>query len=757
MRTYSLRAGFCVLGLVLGGCSSSGNGGPTDGGQVGEELAGFAGAYAEAVCAQYVECGCDDFTESYCKSRMVQEAVRFFTSGFRSEKRFNAECTQAILEAIDEYGCKLHLIDFEKIGLGDACESYCGPNAGDEAAGESCRGEDLFLYPVSDCLAGLLCGGDGKCVQPCDAWFSDDLPAGGVCEQGWEVVGTCAEGLVCDSNATDTCIALPGEGQTCLYDQCLPGLWCEIIVSTKTCRALLPGGEHCSVDRACWSGQCASNACTDADVPLPGICEYVNSILSEAQRCKNDADCDDLDPCTGDSCRDGDCVYGPPCDDHGECRDTQPRSCLCDPGYVGQRCEECAPTHTREADGSCVPDPDPERFLLASVNDDELGKLLAAIDIDTAEVFPLVSIGADTCSLAFDPQTGTVYAMNEDYPRNLSSVDLATGGMSTVQSLSFSSGGYHEVNGLTFDTQARTLIGHAQTGAAHYTISYQVDDDQFLQGNFSRDFDEVDFAYDPASGLVLGIGQGHYPPLKTFTLEPYGQLLSVEALGAGLDKPGLTLHPNGNLYFAGNRKLTYSQWAVEYCRLAAVEFGAEVPAVVFGGYGEEGLPDGDAEIVSDPGGAAMFAYGLYGSEGDPPRNVRISLSEDADIFCMVTYEAPTHVIVSAGANFQIIVLASWKPAFTIEVEAGFTPNGLVDPPIRHAVTTAEEPPANDLPDLVETYGYDEWFWTHYLTHASYDQDLVFTPVFGTLDWDTGEVSVHELEGLTLMGGLTSLE
>jgi hypothetical protein len=177
---------------------------------------------------------------------------------------------------------------------------------------------------VSDCAPGLVCDLDGTCVEACEAWLSDKLPEGGQCEDGFLKLGDCAEGLGCESQGSDLCVTLPGDGGTCLYNLCAPGHWCEVIVSTRTCRPLRVGGERCSKDEACWSGQCSGGACAEGETPEAAVCAYIRGILDEPWACRSDADCDDANPCTLDGCEGGTCGVTPAeaglsCDDGQFC------------------------------------------------------------------------------------------------------------------------------------------------------------------------------------------------------------------------------------------------------------------------------------------------------------------------------------------------------------------------------------------------------------------------------------------------------
>jgi hypothetical protein len=303
MRIGKIRAVLtvCLAALWVSGCSS-GKGGDDGGVDVPDEVERFAEAFAQKVCGLYAQCGClPEVEEEFCRYRVAAAAAGFLVSDWLADAQFHEDCTQSILDAVEVYGCSIHLLSWERLATGEACAGFCSLLSGPAPAGGDCRGESLYHYPLSDCAEGLLCDGSGKCVDPCQSWFSDKLAEGGQCERGWEVVGECADGLVCDSSASDTCLPLPGLDQTCLYDRCLPGLYCEIIVTTKTCRAQKADGEPCHDHDECYSNVCESDACSGGAAPAPAVCEYVREILEIDDPGLPDVSIADLTLSEGDS------------------------------------------------------------------------------------------------------------------------------------------------------------------------------------------------------------------------------------------------------------------------------------------------------------------------------------------------------------------------------------------------------------------------------------------------------------------------
>ncbi len=197
-------------------------------------------------------------------------------------------------------GCK-HVASATPCDDGNACTT------GDTCFNGSCTGG-----PPVDCNDGNACTDDAcnpltGCTHtsnntPCsdgNKCTTDDHCAGGQCVGG----GT----LQCD------------DGNACTADSCDPASGCQHVAKDGACN----DGDDCTVGDICHNGQCTGgpqancddgNPCTD-DSCLPSVgCVNLPNFLP----------CNDGNACTdGDICYQGNCLGGPPlfCDDGNPCTD----------------------------------------------------------------------------------------------------------------------------------------------------------------------------------------------------------------------------------------------------------------------------------------------------------------------------------------------------------------------------------------------------------------------------------------------------
>ena len=95
------------------------------------------------------------------------------------------------------------------------------------------------------------------------------------------------------------------------------------------------------------------------------------------------------------------------------------------------------------------------------------------------------------------------------------------------------------------------------------------------------------------------------------------------------------------------------------------------------------------------------------------------------------------------------------PASDLEIEDGFVPEVASFPPIRaYSSNEPIDPSIADPDQPVLAYDSSNW-WTLGIPSGSYQAGLVQQAVIGTIDWSTGAVTYHTLDGVSLSGGLTS--
>jgi hypothetical protein len=322
-----------VLGLALvAGCK--------DGRTVDE--ADAAAEQAKTECNLLFECGCEPgyVDEAECVQAREPQYEGLWAPAREAGLTWDGRCLGAALDALDELGCRP-----PEIGPGDgqdldedaACERPCLPYHGDVELGAPCSnvGGNVF----SNCAQGLFCA-ESVCVDPCDL-FANAIAEGEPCRDGFEVLGDCAEGLVCDAGASDTCIALPGPGQACPQGACAEGSWCQQIGTDAMCVELLPVGGECDDGRACASAYCQAGTC--ADVPAEG--EPCTDLCADALFC--DGGVCSRGAAAGESCETRICEFGLVC-----------LSGVCEPGPgEGEPCAEgqCAIDFTCGPEGTCEP------------------------------------------------------------------------------------------------------------------------------------------------------------------------------------------------------------------------------------------------------------------------------------------------------------------------------------------------------------------------------------------------------------------
>jgi hypothetical protein len=259
---------FGLLGGLLGGCQ--------DGLSVDATDDTFCDEFAEVACHNMYQC-CSEAqienelgvseprTEAQCREDKRRLCVRS-TASLRDSlaaKRvaFNAEplnsCLTALLAPDDT--CSTYVAE---LPWTEACEGEVW--TGLVAMGGNC----FFDHDCAGAPKSAECGPDQKCVA---------LPTAGFPCPG----GTCAEGFFCGSGGT--CQAQLAENAPCIdSSQCREDLFCDTTaMPMPICTAQKPGGQACTSDLGCISGDC-----------VPGKCAVTNfSCYSDSQcagRCADD-------------------------------------------------------------------------------------------------------------------------------------------------------------------------------------------------------------------------------------------------------------------------------------------------------------------------------------------------------------------------------------------------------------------------------------------------------------------------------------
>jgi hypothetical protein len=233
-----------------------------------------------------------------------------------------------------------------------------------------------------------------------------------------------------------------------------------------------------------------------------------------------------------------------------------------------------------------------------------------------------------------------------------------------------------------------------------------------------------------------------------------GTLDSIRALVS----PALAMHPTtwtSGPYVAAQRTGTREEWVAEWCRQAGAAMGYIVQDyVTVASYGDW-TPGSEVTVSSVAGSTTLYAHGDYGDRSADPVTVQIATTNPDDIICLPSYEETLHVVVQASARFRLLILATYEPVHTLEIEDGFVAETTSFPPIRAYSSSVPIDPSISAPDQpVLVYDSSSWYSLG-IPSSYYQSTLVQQAVIGTVDWSTGAVTYHVLDGVTFTGGLTS--
>ncbi len=301
--------------------------------------------------------------------------------------------------------CDAHCDDGNPCTEDQCCDGICeNPPL---PTGFPCDDDDLCT--ASDGCAGGLCSG-----APIDCSFLDDDCNVGACD---EQTGSCLtvpdnEGAACDDGLNCT------GGETCTIGVCGGG-------SPPDCDDLDPcTDDFCDeANQACVHTPIPGCCQTDADCDDGLYCngqEFCDVVLGQCQPGTPPL-CDDLDPCTLDSCDDDEgmcqheaiepcCTTAEECDDANECTDNicNPQNQCENPPLLGAPCgnqstTECTDPDTCDLEGTCQPNHTNEAGLCDDAD--------ACTDGDTCSAGACGGADNGTCSSCAQAGSG-------DDPRN---------------------------------------------------------------------------------------------------------------------------------------------------------------------------------------------------------------------------------------------------------------------------------------------------------------------------------------------------
>ncbi|MCR9160639.1 MAG: hypothetical protein ACE37F_21000 [Nannocystaceae bacterium] len=240
-------------------------------------------------------CGCGGDT---CSSWASAEAERISDLLGRYDFTFDGACFAARLEAHEAAECRPRSWAHAR-----TCGVTCTLLYGEQELGEPCDTDESY----STCRRGLVCRPTG-CADPCDR-----SAVGSPCPNG-----SCPYPTQCDTS-TDTCQALPGEGEACLGGlACEDGLFCI----EDVCRGPGEFGATCTGHEQCISNHCPAGFCVNA--PLEGESCTGQVACASGLRCEDEVCVAEMQPV--DTCP---CPQGQLCE-NGRCRLAEVSQCGAD-------------------------------------------------------------------------------------------------------------------------------------------------------------------------------------------------------------------------------------------------------------------------------------------------------------------------------------------------------------------------------------------------------------------------------------------
>ncbi len=577
-------------------------------------------------------------------------------------------------------------------------------------------------------------------------------PARCVCDEGY-TGSRCDQCALGYTSSGGSCVAQPID---CREGPC---------GSRGRCSTDQSGDDICICDQEYTGQRCAN--CTDGfqDHDRDGICRPACGVADVF--CPGNRVCSDVtgaaiclceEGYTGDSC--SECAEGyrelptgngcvPTCK-AAEVRCSEFATCVervsgavceCLPGWGGANCDQCALGYSQTSGGNCATPVPLEATLLTLVEQLD-HQLLAALTPPSWDLKVLVPIQGELADIAWDVDDQTLYGVNAE---ELVRVAPATGELTRVGTTS-------PVRGetLTYDSERQLL--YVGTTAEVLSVDPSSGEVTTLIERGARAL-----AYDPGEDRLLGLEWASSAARAVRFDVDLDSLEITERGGLADTRPlidlGLAVDPVVERpYLVGAIASTPTDALVAYCKRAAAAVGSEVDgSTVAGTYGQQVGP-GEALVLDDAGtDPRLLVYGSEGNAPDEPATLEIATAHPDAVVCIVTREQPLRIVVDANARFRTLVVVSETNNLQLEIPDAFEAQSAM--PIHIHVQGGSA--SLDVPADLGTLYEDEAWEQLGLGYLSLGEAANPIPTLTLLDWDSGAGVARNLSSPPLTGGLTS--
>ena len=573
-----------------------------------------------------------------------------------------------------------------------------------------------------------------------------------VCDEGYAGASCndCALGYTASGRA---CVAQPLD---CRDSPC---------GSRGDCTSSRDGDDVCLCDEAYTGQRCANCADGFQDNDRDGICRAACGVADVA--CTGRRVCSDVtgtaiclceNGYTGDAC--SECAEGyrelpsahvcvPTCEAiELECSEFATcvegafgAVCECLPGWGGENCEECALGYSQTSNGDCAaPIPGDATFLTLVETLDR--QLLAALTAPSWELQVIVPIQGRLADIAWDSDDRQLYGVSAD---GLVRVSTSTGELTNV-----STGDSLAAEALTYDPERQLLYAGSSSKIVSFdpatgdietlvergaqAVTYDPDDDRLLALEWASTA-TTPVRFDIDLDLLVVTERGPIADTRP--------MVDVAiAVDPTVERP----------YLAGEIVSGPTEALAEYCRRASAAVGSDASgSTVAGTYGQNATP-GETLVLDDSGmDPRLVVYGSEGNAPDEPATLEVATTHPDAIVCSGTREQPLRIAVDEAARFRALIVVTETNNIELVVPETYEPTTAT--PI-HVHVRGGSASLTVPEDLGFFYDDDAWeaLGVGYLPAEATGEAV---PTFMLLDWDSGATVSRTLSSPPLTGALAS--